>query len=77
MERKNAWKMYSEEELTAVEKLSFQYRRFLNAGKTERECVAEAVRLAEKNGYQKLDIFRTWEKQQYFFRLESSHWSME
>ena len=55
MERKNAWKMYSEEELTAVEKLSFQYRRFLNAGKTERECVAEAVRLAEKNGYQKLD----------------------
>lgn len=55
MERKSAWKMYSDEELTAVEKLSFQYRRFLNTGKTERECITEAVRLAEKNGYQNLN----------------------
>lgn len=54
MERKNAWKIYNEEERTAVEELSTRYRRFLNHGKTERECIAEAVRMARENGYKDL-----------------------
>lgn len=51
MERKNAWKSYGQEDLAAVEELSIQYRRFLDAGKTERECIARAVRMAEEAGF--------------------------
>ena len=54
MERKNAWNFYHEEDLAAVEELSILYRRFLDAGKTERECAAEAVRMAQEAGYQDL-----------------------
>ncbi len=54
MERKNAWKSYTEEELSAVEKMAVAYRRFLDAGKTERECVKQAVALAEGKGYRDL-----------------------
>lgn len=50
MERKNAWKFYTEE-TAAVEELGTRYRRFLNRGKTERECIAEAVRMARRSGY--------------------------
>lgn len=55
MERKNVWKLYSREERMAVEELSSSYRHFLDAGKTERECVLEAVRLAEETGYLSLE----------------------
>ena len=51
MERTNAWKTYDEEKLSAVEAVSKRYRAFLDAGKTERECVREAVRLAEARGF--------------------------
>ncbi|NBI57050.1 aminopeptidase [Lachnospiraceae bacterium] len=54
MERKNAWNFYHEEDLAAVGELSIRYRRFLDAGKTERECAAEAVRMAREAGYQDL-----------------------
>ena len=54
MERKNAWKNYDQEALNALEALSCRYRAFLDNGKTERECVKEAVALAEKNGYTNL-----------------------
>ena len=55
MERKNAWKNYDEKALAALEALSLRYRAFLDGGKTERECVKEAVALAEKNGYSDLN----------------------
>lgn len=54
MERKNAWKVYHKEDIVAVEELSSLYRRFLDAGKTERECISEAIRIAEKAGYRDL-----------------------
>lgn len=54
MERKNAWKFYNQKDLAAVEELSIQYRRFLDAGKTERECIACAVRMAEEAGFYNL-----------------------
>lgn len=54
MERKNVWESYSEKELAELERLNKDYRHFLDHGKTERECVAETVRLAEKAGYRNL-----------------------
>jgi aspartyl aminopeptidase len=51
MERPNAWKKYDKKRLTDMEKLIKGYLGFLTAGKTERECVKEIVRLAENNGY--------------------------
>ena len=55
MERKNAWLSYGEADETAMEKLAKDYRAFLDAGKTERECVTELVREAEANGYANLE----------------------
>lgn len=54
MERKNAWKDYSKSELKELEQLNKNYLAFLDAGKTERECVRESIRQAEENGYQNL-----------------------
>ncbi|MBR1558792.1 MAG: aminopeptidase [Clostridia bacterium] len=51
MERNNAWKTYDNEQLEAVEALAKRYRAFLDAGKTERECVREAVKRAEARGF--------------------------
>ena len=51
MKQKQAWTLYKKEEETAIEELCSGYRRFLDAGKTERECIKEAVRLAKKKGY--------------------------
>ena len=51
MERPNAWKAYKKTELKKVEKLSDAYKAFLDAGKTERECAAFAIRELEKAGY--------------------------
>ncbi len=55
MERKVAWNTYSDDELSALNKLSDEYRRFLDCGKTERECVNETVRMAQAKGYRDLD----------------------
>ena len=55
MERKNAWLSYGEADETAMENLAKDYRAFLDAGKTERECVTELVREAEANGYVNLE----------------------
>ena len=55
MERKNAWLSYGEADETAMEKLAKDNRAFLDAGKTERECVTELVREAEANGYVNLE----------------------
>lgn len=55
MERKNAWLSYGESDEKGMEKLAKDYRAFLDAGKTERECVTELVREAEANGYVSLE----------------------
>ncbi len=54
MERKNVWNEYSKKEIKELEKLNKKYREFLDAGKTERECTAFAVKMAEKEGYRDL-----------------------
>lgn len=57
MERRNAWKTYQEEELQELFQTNEAYKAFLNAGKTERECVAELVKQAEAAGYKNLDYY--------------------
>lgn len=55
MERKNAWTTYGEEQLKAVTAFNEDYKEFISVCKTERECVAQTIRLAEQNGYRNLD----------------------
>lgn len=55
MERKNAWLSYTEADERKVEELSKKYCHFLDAGKTERECVSEVIREAEAAGYVSLE----------------------
>ncbi len=54
MERPNAWKNYTAEDIEKLNDLSARYRAFLDGGKTERECVKETVALAEAKGYRDL-----------------------
>ncbi|MBQ6374698.1 MAG: aminopeptidase [Clostridia bacterium] len=51
MERKKAWSTYEKSDVDALEALSRRYRTFLDAGKTERACVREAVRMAQARGF--------------------------
>ncbi len=51
MERPNAWKGYTKKDVKELNKLSREYREFLDEGKTERECVNKAVSMAEAAGY--------------------------
>ena len=51
MIRENAWTKYTKKDLTALEKLSKDYKDFLDNGKTERECTDLLVEMAEKSGY--------------------------
>lgn len=54
MDKKNVWSSYSKKQLTELEKLNKEYRHFLDHGKTERECIREAVKLAKEAGYRDL-----------------------
>ncbi len=51
LERKNAWTTYTPEQLAELEDVAKRYRAFLDGGKTERECVAQTVRMARENGF--------------------------
>lgn len=55
MKKENQWNHYDAEELQRLEEVNEAYRAYLNAGKTERECVRECIRLAEEKGYQNLE----------------------
>ncbi len=55
MERENIWTLYNEEQLKELEILSESYKTYLDKGKTERECIKEAVKMAKTAGYQDLE----------------------
>ncbi len=62
---KNLWEIYDDTQLQELEKLNESYKAFLDAGKTERECVTEIVRQAEAAGYRDLysmDTVKTGDK---------------
>ena len=63
MDRKNAWTTYSKEELDRLEQVNTEYKNCLDAGKTERECVALAVEKAKAEGYKDIrDIIKNGEE---------------
>ena len=51
MYRKNAWKELAEGEKAKLEAFAEKYKAYLDAGKTERECVTESVRQAKEAGF--------------------------
>ena len=48
---KTLWQIYDDAQLAELDTLTADYKKFLDAGKTERECVTEVIRIAEKEGY--------------------------
>lgn len=55
MERKNAWKKYTEEEKAAVFAYGDEYRQFISDCKTERECVTELKKRAIAAGFKDME----------------------
>ena len=51
--KKNGYDQLESAELQAMEEYCSNYKAFLDAGKTERLCAAESVRLAEAHGYRR------------------------
>ena len=63
MHRKNAWEQYDAAQAAELEAFAADYKRFLDGGKTERECVAEAVEAAKAAGFRDLcDVLAAGEK---------------
>ena len=63
MERKNLWETYTEEQVKSLEVLCESYKNYLDIGKTERECIREAVKQAEEVGYKDLkDVIANGER---------------
>ena len=54
MDRPNAWKEYTEEQLDQLHYLCEGYKAFISDNKTERECCAASVAMAEEAGFKKL-----------------------
>ena len=55
MERPNAWKSYTAEQLDELHYLCEGYKAFISDNKTERECCASAIDMAQEAGYVNLD----------------------
>lgn len=55
MYKKIAWEQYDEAELSKLMSFAEDYRAFIDAGKTERECVTTAVADVEAAGFVDLD----------------------
>ena len=53
--KKNAWLKYDENGKQEVFNFCEGYKNYLSVGKTERECIHEAIRLAEEKGYRNLN----------------------
>lgn len=65
MERRNAWTTYNAEELEKLNAINEDYKKCLDAGKTERECIALTVERAEAAGYKNIkDVIKSGEKVQ-------------
>ncbi len=56
MERENAWKKYTAEDLDELERVAADYIEFISENKTERECAAAAIVAAEAAGYMPLEL---------------------
>ncbi len=81
MERRNAWKTYTQEQLKELDQINDRYKVCLDEGKTERECIRLTVKEIEKQGYRNLNDIKgslktgdkvyayVWEKSIAMFRI--------
>ena len=58
MDRKIAWAQYGAEDLAKLEKISADYKEYLDLCKTEREAITYAVRALREHGYISVDEAR-------------------
>ena len=63
MGKQSVWKSYDQKELKEVNAVCERYKTCLDAGKTERECVALAVEMAKEAGYKDLNAYIAEDKQ--------------
>lgn len=57
------WEKYDEKQMKKLESISGEYRKFLDNGKTERECIDTIVNMIEAEGYQELEsLMKTGKK---------------
>ncbi|AAK79065.1 aspartyl aminopeptidase [Clostridium acetobutylicum] len=54
-EYKNAWDKYDDKQLKEVFALGDRFKNFISNCKTERECVTELIKTAEKSGYRNIE----------------------
>ena len=52
---KNAWSKYDENGVAEIFDFCEGYKSFMSKCKTERECINEAITLAEKEGYKNIE----------------------
>ena len=63
MKKTNTWETYDSKKLKKLEKICEEYRAFLDASKTERECVDFIVNACEEAGYREMEsIIKSGEK---------------
>jgi len=55
MNQENTWNQYSEKQIKEADQFAVSYMKFLNKGKTERECTDEIVNQIEDAGYVELE----------------------
>ena len=60
MERKNRWSVYGEAEHQELQKIAEKYKKGLDIGKTERDCIQYTVKEIEAQGYRSLES--CWKK---------------
>ena len=68
-QKKNGFDRLPEQEIKAVETYCEGYKRFLNTAKTERECVTEAVKLAEQAGFRAWEMDRAYQPGEKFYYI--------
>ncbi|MDQ0148473.1 aminopeptidase [Eubacterium multiforme] len=52
---KNAWEKYDEKGIQEIFNFNEGYKKFISECKTERECVVESIKIAEKHGFKNLE----------------------
>jgi len=52
---KNAWGEISDNDRESIVKMTGEYKKFLDAGKTERECVSEIIAMAKLNDFKNIE----------------------
>ena len=77
MRRKNAWTTYNKKQLDELEKLCKNYLKFLDKGKTERECVKQIVKQAEEKGYVNLADITKDKKALKVIKYIASAWTRQ